>query len=463
MNANNDDISHRLRASLGGNEAPTLGADIVTGAAERPAPHIVNRGRRAVAAGGLTLVAAAAVTTALVVTSPFQQAPLFTAAGSTSTESSAMSADSRLMIWTNYEYVPGDSLSTDSGNGHVYQLQRVGTAEDVLVTVAKAFDLAGEPVKSAYYDPAYPSYVIGAEDGTAPSVVVSWSGSGNWWYNDPSAYPQTTACEGYSGDPAVEVPVCEVFAPTENLAPSESEARSIARELFAATGLDVEADAIRVTADEWQTVATASLTVDGTETALDWSVGWSATGTISFAYGHSIKVVDKGSYGTVSAHDAVGRLADWRWFGSAGPEYQGGMNMLATDTARSAEGPDTAVTSPTTEVPATEPPVAEEPTAEPAPIEEVPGEAPTTEPVPEPTLIDPVPVEPLPTPETIVVTVDEAHATLLLLWDADGNAWLVPGFAMPHPDGWFNSVVSLVDGVITLPEPMAIEPYLLED
>jgi hypothetical protein len=139
------------------------------------------------------------------------------------------------------------------------------------------------------------------------------------------------------------------------------------------------------------------------------------------------------------------------------------MNMLATDTARSAEGPDTAVTSPTTEVPATEPPVAEEPTAEPAPIEEGPGEAPTTEPVPEPTLIDPVPVEPLPTPETIVVTVDEAHATLLLLWDADGNAWLVPGFAMPHPDGWFNSVVSLVDGVITLPEPMAIEPYLLED
>ena len=66
--------------------------------------------------------------------------------------------------------------------------------------------------------------------------------------------------------------------------------------------------------------------------------------------------------------------------------------------------------------------------------------------------------EPMPTPETVVVTVDEAHATLLLLWDADGNAWLVPGFAMPHPDGWFNSVVSLVEGVITLPEPVAIEP-----
>jgi hypothetical protein len=82
---------------------------------------------------------------------------------------------------------------------------------------------------------------------------------------------------------------------------------------------------------------------------------------------------------------------------------------------------------------------------------------PTVEPLPEPTLVDPMP-EPLPTPETVIVTVDEAHATLLLLWDSEGNAWLVPGYAMPHPDGWFSTVVSLIEGVITLPEPIAIEP-----
>jgi len=136
MNANNDDISNRLRASLGSTEAPTLGADIVTGAAERPAPHLVNRGRRAVVTGGLTLVAAAAVATALVVTSPFQQAPLFTAAAAGGTQEMSASADSRLMVWTNYEYVPGDGLSTDTGSGHVYQLQRTGKPTEVAATVA---------------------------------------------------------------------------------------------------------------------------------------------------------------------------------------------------------------------------------------------------------------------------------------------------------------------------------------
>ena len=59
-----------------------------------------------------------------------------------------------------------------------------------------------------------------------------------------------------------------------------------------------------------------------------------------------------------------------------------------------------------------------------------------------------------------MVTVDKAESTLLMMWDSEGNAWLVPGFAMPHPDGWFNSVISLIEGVITLPEPIEIEPYV---
>ena len=144
MNANNDDISNRLRASLGASEAPTLSADLVTGAAERPAPRIVHRGRNAALAGGLALVAAAAVTTALAVTSPFQQAPLFTAASGGQTQEMSAAADSRLMMWTNYEYVPGSGLSTEGGSGHVYQLQRTGTADEVLVSAAAALGVEGD-------------------------------------------------------------------------------------------------------------------------------------------------------------------------------------------------------------------------------------------------------------------------------------------------------------------------------
>ena len=449
MNANNDDISNRLRASLGAADAPTLGADIVTGAAERPAPHLVNRGRRAVVTGGLTLVAAAAVTTALVVTSPFQQAPLFTAAGGPGgNQEMSAAADSRMMVWTNYEYVPGSGLSTDTGSGHVYQLQRTGKPTEVAAAAAAALGVTGEAAESSYSTAEFPTYVVGPEDGSAPSVTVSWSGTGDWWYNDPAGYPQTYTCD--------DAGVCTELPVTENLAPSESDARAKAADIFAATGFDVDADDIRVTADDWQTVASASLVVDGTQTALEWTVVWGSTGLISSASGHSVVVVDKGSYGTVSAKDAVDRLADWRWFGAAGPEYQNGMNLMAaSDLARTEDAP-------TTDIPATEAPSVE-PTdgATTLPAEPVDPTVPTdpvpTDPMPEPTLVDPVPM-PLPTPETVVVTVDEAHKTLLLTWDADGNAWLVPGFAMPHPDGWFNSVISLVEGVITLPEPVAIEP-----
>ncbi|MCY7412042.1 MAG: hypothetical protein LH471_03245, partial [Salinibacterium sp.] len=84
---------------------------------------------------------------------------------------------------------------------------------------------------------------------------------------------------------------------------------------------------------------------------------------------------------------------------------------------------------------------------------------PDTPTAPEETL---TPIQVAPTPEVVNVTIDNATPTLLLLWDVDGNAWLVPGYAMQGEEGWWNAVVSLVDGVITLPEPMQIEPAILE-
>lgn len=495
MSNNNDDLSARLRRSLDARGlAPELSPDLVSGASDRTAPRLANPARRLQVAGGATLAIAAVAVGALVITPTFQQqGPLFAAAGSSSGASamSAESADSKMMAgaWINYEYVPGDSLSTDGGRGSVYELTRSGSAEARAATIAKAFDLDGSPAKTSYFDKDYPSYIVGPEDGSAPSVSVTWSGTGNWYFNNPSAYPAPT-CEaipiegdgGTGGDAGgdgdstelidpklnVEEPFCEYVEPKleDSLAPREDEARSLAKQLFEATGMDVAAGDIRVTVDAWQTTATANLEVDGVKTALDWSVVWAPSGEISWAYGHSITAVDRGEFGTVSPASAVDRLADWRWSGQAGPDFQGGMNILAMDSARTMEAeagatdpdpvsPDTPVsTEPAT--PTEEPSV--DPGVEPEPV---PLPDPSVEPLPEPT-VEPEPV-PLPEPETVVVTVDSAEATLLLMWDMDGNAWLVPGYAVQHPDGWYNAVVSLEEGVIELPEPMEIEPYLEED
>ena len=232
--------------------------------------------------------------------------------------------------------------------------------------------------------------------------------------------------------------------------------------IFAATGLDVVERDIRVIADEWQTTATANLTVDGIATAIEYAVAWSPTGEIVWATGHSIEVIERGEFDTVSPAAALERLSDWRWFGAAGPDYQGGMQILAAESglARDAGAgvgsPDDSVSSPVREPGESEP--AETEPAEPTDPDGA-GE-PGSE--PEPT-IEPEPMpEPIIEPETVTVTVDSAEATLLLMWDSEGNAWLVPGYAMQHPDGWFNTIVSLIEGIIELPAPFdgEIMPYL---
>jgi hypothetical protein len=60
-------------------------------------------------------------------------------------------------------------------------------------------------------------------------------------------------------------------------------------------------------------------------------------------------------------------------------------------------------------------------------------------------------------PETQVLVVTDARETLLTVWDGAGNAWLVPGFVMNPRDGWYVSTISLIEGVIELPEPIPVE------
>ena len=491
MNDSSDNLSQRLRRSFASENStdvsPDLSPEVVHGAADRRAPRLVNHGRVTRAASLSVSAVAAVAVGALVVANPFAPQPLFTAAGTgtasaLSAASESADADLRIAQWIDYEYLPGDGLSTSGGRGSVYALQRTGSPESVLGEVSARYGVEGTAERTEYFDEQYPSYVVGPEDGSAPSVTISWVGTANWWFSNPGGYPQATRDdETEFVEPQLE----------DSLAPGEAEARSLAQEAFAATGLEVAPGDITVTVDPYQTMASAYLTVDGVATALDWGIAWSAhTGELVWAYGHAIEVVERGTFDTVSAVAAVDRVSDWRWFGAAGPDYQGGYSILAAESgvARDAIAgdPDAPVSSSEGSEPG-EPgagePVPAEPTepgeGEPIPVEPDGGAgggagAPDEEPAPEPTEPgegEPIPTEPeplpepLPEPETVTVTVENAEATLLLLWDAEGNAWLVPGYAMQQPEGWWNAVVSLVEGVIALPEPIdpgMIEPGVIE-
>jgi hypothetical protein len=381
-----------------------------------------------------------------------------------SARSSAVSADKMMMPYFAYDYVAGDNLSTLTGRGRVYRLDLAGTPEAVLLNAASYFGVSGEPQKSEYFDAAWPTYVVGSEDGTSPSVMVSWTGTGSWWYSNPAAYPvQNCLREHRVGKGADSYIECAEYEPAiTGLNPDEAETRRLATEFFTAMGVSFESADITVMVDEWSSFASVALTVSGQPTAIEWSISWSGNGELSWAQGNSVTIVDAGEFDTVSDTAAVERLADWRWFGAGPTDYQGGMwaARSSVDDGFDVIDGDAATDDLVDPAEPAEPEV--EPTEEPVPAE-------TTEPVPAETdtpVVDPTETPiPLPTEGEIpvqTITIDESKSVLLLVWDASGRAWLVPGAALTGTDSWWQTVITLVEGVIELPEPMPIEPLLID-
>ena len=484
MTNNHDDLSNRLRRGLDHGQAPDLSLELVTGASARPQPRLANRANAFQIAGGAGLAIAAITVGALVIVpSLTPRAPLFTASSAGSAANAlgsqeASSSDLKIGWWRDYRYTAAASLSTEGGSGQVYRLVLDGTDPAArTASLAATLGVDGTPTESEFSDAAYPTWVVGPQDGTDTNVSYGAYGTGDWWFNDPAA-ASFYVCDAsvIAEDAALYGCVLPADAPA-NLAPTGDEARSLAAALFASTGYAVDAADIEIISEDWGTTATAYLSVDGARTALGWGANWSNTGGLSYAFGHSVKVESSGTFGTVSPADAVDRLADGRWYGSAGPDFQGGAIAFSSDLARNgvsagagagvatkdATGDVTELVDPSDPVdPSTPTDNSVDPTAPETPAPSDPTDTPVgpSEPTAPAEPLPPIQVEP--TPQIVNVTIDNATPTLLLLWDVDGNAWLVPGYAMQGEEGWWNAVVSLVDGVITLPEPMQIEPMILE-
>lgn len=319
------------------------------------------------------------------------------------------SSDSKMaMMPYIFEYVAGPELSDVGGQGKVYELKLEGSPEQVLQRAGKAFGLTGEVKKSAYWSAENPSYFIGSEDGTSPSVSIWWNGTGSWFYSDnPPMSEQPCLRTDKAEDGSEYCAEYPVLLPTPELIPS-SEVLAEAQRIFAATGLKISADEIAVYRDEWSASASASQKVAGQETAITWSMGYDSKGNLSWASGNSVTAVERGEFQTISAKNAVARLSDWRWYGS--PPNSAYPPMDATNR------------SSTLDLPAVSP-----------------GEI-----------------------ETVVITINGSTSNLLQIWDKSGASWLVPGYGLKGSNGSMNFAVSLVEGVIELPEPVAIEPGMPE-
>ena len=388
----------------------------------------LRRASLSLAVGG----SAAAVAVAMVLTSaPTPLIQLSGMQGSANPESVSArmdgGADKMMMPYVNFEYVAGPNLSSEIGSGQVFKLVRQSTPEEVLANVAAVFGVEGTIKKYPDFAETNPGYFFGQSDdpwgydGKNPVISLWWSGTASWNYSNPIAYPESK-CEQTDADG--NCTAWTEFQPTPELLPTKDEATAKALEVFNATGLDVSASEIRIDASEWGVSASASKTVDGQPTNVEWYLGWSSTGELSYAGGHSVAAEAMGTFDTISALSAVDRLADWRWSGSpSGIFYQ-----------------------------RFQPPMV----AEPAPYVKS-GEATAdTESSDSSIAIDPMPGEQI-EPETVTLTVVESESALLSIWDANGEVWLVPGYILVNDQGWFGAVIALIEGVIELPKETEVD------
>lgn len=325
------------------------------------------------------------------------------------------SADAKMMMPNpfTYNYLAGAELDDKSGNGHVFELQLIGQPQDVLKAVAKAMNLAGEVYEPEYSTKEFPAFAIGSKDGTGESVNIYFSGTGNWWYNNPAAYPAPECQDWALAEDGSKY--CQTYIEqkaTPQLLPTKEEMAATAVKIFNATGLMVQDADIKTFASEWGGTAFASMQIGNQESPIEWSVSWSPSGIISSVSGHSVKPIDRGEFTTISAMAAVSRISDWRYSGqlaqSTWQKFQpadGGRAIAYDDVVANGSQPEA-------------------------------------------------------NPKAIDITVNKSETAQLMIWDKQGKAWLVPGHILLADEGWITPVFSLEDGVIEMPEPVEISPMV---
>lgn len=313
-------------------------------------------------------------------------------------------------------------LPDDAGTAHAWALDAAAVfSAETAARVASVLGVTGEPASQ------YGSWVVGPQDGSAPSVSLQPDGTASISYFDPAldpwsciaSAPDTPGAGATSGpaevtpemlDPSLVVPVdpsgpgCD---PGPGDAPGADAAVDRTRELLSSLGVD-PAGFEYETPDTGTTRSATVLAyqvVDGQRTGLSWNVTLVADGVQSL-YGFLAPLVDLGEYPVVGAATAADRLNDPR-FGSG---WGGVMPLMRAEIAD-----DTAVS------PSTDPTVP--PTATPG---------------------DPIawPVQ--------QVTLTDARLGLTLLYQADGAAVLVPAYELTGTDGGTWSVIAVDEDSLDL-------------
>jgi len=437
-----DDLQKRLKNADPAAGAPDLNATVVAKAGLRKTRQGLGfKASRLFAASGAVAVSALALS--IVLPNYLAPAPLFTVADAGG-ETSKMSADAESSLgmvedsmywpgWSTYEYSAGPDLGTQNGKGNVYQSKLVGEPLSLLRSMAAIFGVDGEPVRDEWSDEKYPSYSI-----TVGNKYLSayWSGTGSWSYSNWSELDYSCEEPAVRSDSEEELSYCEPKL-TPELIPTVDELKLLTAELMLKTGQTYNPSDLKIYRDDWGANVSLPYLSNGVDTGAWTYISWGMNGELSYFSSHSFELVDRGQFDTVSPKDAVARISDGRWFGSAPDSFYQSMDGYGEVGPRvgSEESVSKEASEPVDVISEEATPIDDQP----LPIDG--GELPSEE------------------PELVRLTITSSLELSLSVWDSQGNYWLVPGYILYNDQGWFDSIIALQDGVIELPEPFEVMPY----
>ena len=372
-------------------------------------PGIWSRARYAVTATSAAIGSGAAVLALIVgLSSAAPELPVLALGGSSTSKMSApaASADAAagatatmpsrvggMAIWhPNYNFQVSPDLVVNGDTAGSYQLSTAQSLEKIARDLAQTFNVSGDPVDEGG------TFSVTGDDGS--SLYVSEYGSlVNWSYSTSQTVspPDVASTERVAALPA----------------PTNSEAKAKAKELFDAVGYFGTLGNLEASRFDQFVQVTAPLEVNGIETDQTLSASYDGNG-LSSANGVMADLGSGVNYPTISATDAIAQLeASW----NPAPDTTE-TTVVTSDTSGTVDvsgGSDGATNSAPSAVATPAPAVGVAPSSS---VTETSGDV-TTEPQ-----VDPAPTYTTVPPQTVTITTATLRYQTYVL--DNGDSWLLP-------------------------------------
>ncbi len=300
------------------------------------------------------------------------------------------------------DYVAGEALGTNAGTGSIYEFVNNTTAKELSASIKRVLKIDGGFVAETYgaETPNGTENVtyFNLQSGAINVYVSDTNGALSFNYSNGDAWVMGECVKEETSADMPDVTYCVENAPVKAELPSDKQAIARALELFSGLGFETTATDITLNRADDSLYAFAPIKVDGKSTGLSWDIAWGNTGKISSMNGYAVDAVKVADVSTISAKDTVNRMSDYRWMASGSAElYQTSSTISSRMGDASASNEDQA--------------------------------------------------------QKILVV--KATEGLGIIYDANGKMFAVPSFAMyAENDSYPLVYVSVVDGVIKLPEPI---------